>query len=135
MTAAAGNAKDADAQASTPAPAPAAGPWRERALNAESELKRAHGEIAAQRGRIGELLGRIRDLENDLPEDGIARTIAENHALRAQVRQLTQDNRRLKERLAGACDTNRFLDKRIADLEAELLAATPRGQQEAPQCT
>jgi predicted nucleic acid-binding Zn-ribbon protein len=135
MTAAAGNAKDADAQASTPAPAPATGPWRERALNAESELKRAHGEIAAQRGRIGELLGRIRDLEHDLPQDGIARTITENHTLRAQIRQLTQDNRRLEERLAGARDTNRFLDKRIADLEAELLAAAPRGQQEAPPCT
>jgi hypothetical protein len=33
--------------------------------------------------------------------------------------------------LAGARDTNRFLDKRTADLEAELLAA-PRGRQEAP---
>jgi chromosome segregation ATPase len=132
--AATGRAKDAAARASAPSRAEA-GPWRERALNAESELKRAHGEITAQRGRIGELLGRIRDLENDLPEDGIARTITENHALRAQVRQLTQDNRRLEERLAGARDTNRFLDKRVAGLEAAILAATPRGQQEAPQCT
>jgi predicted nucleic acid-binding Zn-ribbon protein len=132
IAAAAGEqAKNADARASAPAQAETA-PWRERALNAESELKRAHGEITAQRGRIGELLGRIRDLEHDLPEDGIAQTITENHALRAQVRQLTQDSRRLEERLAGARDTNRFLDKRIADLEAELLAATSRGQQEAP---
>ncbi len=131
--AAAGHAKNADARADASALARAeTGPWRERALHAESELKRAHGEITAQRGRIGELLGRIRDLEHDLPEDGIARTITENHALRAQVRQLTQDNRRLEERLAGARDSNRFLDKRIADLEAELLAATPRGRQEAP---
>jgi chromosome segregation ATPase len=129
--AAAGHAKDADARVSAPARAET-GPWRERALNAESELKRAHGEITAQRGRIGELLGRIRDLEHDLPEDGIARTITENHALRAQVRQLTQDNRRLEERLAGARDTNRFLDKRIADLEAGILATTPRGHREAP---
>jgi predicted nucleic acid-binding Zn-ribbon protein len=128
-----GHAKDADARASAPLSARAeTGPWRERALNAESELKRAHGEITAQRGRIGELLGRIRDLEHDLPEDGIARTITENHALRAQVRQLTQDNRRLEERLAGARDSNRFLDKRIAGLEAELIAASPRGQQEVP---
>jgi chromosome segregation ATPase len=125
--AAAGHAKDASIRAAAPAEA---GPWRERALNAESELKRAHAEITAQRGRTGELLGRIRDLENDLPEDGIARTITENHALRAQVRQLTQDSRRLEERLAGARDTSRFLDKRIADLEADLLAA--RGQQEDP---
>jgi hypothetical protein len=106
------------------------GPWREPALNAESELKRAHDEIAAQRGRMGELLGRIRNVEHDLPEDGIARTIIENHHLRAQVRQLSQDNRRLEERLAGARDTDGFFDKRIAELEAELLASP--GQQEAP---
>jgi chromosome segregation ATPase len=127
--AAAGHAKESDARAGAPAPATGTGPWRERALNAESELKRAHREITAQRGRIGELLGRIRDLEHDLPEDGVARTITENHALRAQVRQLTQDNRRLEERLAGARDTNRFLDKRIAELEAEL--ASPQARREA----
>jgi hypothetical protein len=46
------------------------------------------------------------------------------------VRQLSQDNRRLEERLAGARDTNGFFDKRIAELEAELLASP--GQQEAP---
>lgn len=131
-TSVAGHAKDARARAGAPAPAASAGPWRERALNAEGELKRAHGEIATQRGRIGELLGRIRDLEHDLPEDGVARTITENHALRAQVRQLTQDNRRLEERLAGARDTNRFLDKRIADLEAGIIPAISRSQQEAP---
>ena len=116
-------------------PATIEGRAKERALNAESELKRAHAEITGQRGRIGELLGRIRDLEHDLPEDGIARTITENHALRAQVRQLTQDTRHLEERLSGARDTSRFLDKRVADLEAGILAATPRGQQEATPCT
>lgn len=130
--AAAGHAEEARARAGAPFPAADAGPWRERALNAEGELKRAHNEIALQRGRIGELLGRIRDLEHDLPEDGVARTIAENHALRAQARQLTQDNRRLEERLAGARDTNRFLDKRIADLEAGLITDTPRVQMEVP---
>lgn len=105
-------------------------PWRERALNAESELKRTHSEIASQRGRIGELLSRIRDLENDLPEDGVARTVSENHTLRAQVRQLTQDNRRLEERRARARDNNRFLGKRIAELEAQLTVMP--GRQEAP---
>jgi hypothetical protein len=59
VTAAAGeHAKNAEARAET-------GPWRGRALNAESELKRAYGEITAQRARIGELLGRIRDLKHD----------------------------------------------------------------------
>jgi chromosome segregation ATPase len=129
IAAAAGeHAKNADAQASAAASSETA-PWRERALNAEHELKRANAEITAQRGRIGELLGRIRDLEHDLPEDGIQRTIAENHTLRTQVRQLTQDSRRLEERLAAARDTNRFLDKRIADLEAEI--TSPRSRHEA----
>ena len=94
--------------------------WRERALNAEHELKRAHDEIALQRTRIGELLGHIRDLENDLPADGVQRLLTETHTLTARVRQLSEDNSRLEERLAGSRDNNRFLDKRIADLEAEL---------------
>ena len=41
--------------------------WRERALNAEHALKTANHEIITQRTRIGELLGRIRDLEADGP--------------------------------------------------------------------
>jgi hypothetical protein len=95
--------------------------WRQRALNAEHDLKRANGEIAAQRTQIGELLGRIRDLEHDLPPEGVQRVLTENHTLRAQLRQFTQDNRRLEERLTGARDNNRFLDKRIANLEAQLV--------------
>jgi uncharacterized coiled-coil protein SlyX len=94
--------------------------WRERALNAEDGLTRAHTEITQQRATIAQLLGRIRDLELDLPEDGIQRTLTENTTLKHQVRQLTEDNRRLDERLKGARDNNRFLDKRIADLESQL---------------
>ena len=116
------HATNADARASAATWAETA-PWRERALNAESELKRAHAEIAAQRGQIAELLGRIRDLEHDLPEDGVQRMLTENQALRARVRQASQDNRRLEERLAGARDNNRFLDHRIAGLEAQLAEA------------
>lgn len=100
--------------------------WRERALNAEQELRRAHSEITLQRGRIGELLGQIRDLEADLPADGVQQLLTETHTLKAQNRQLAQDNRRLEERLTGARDNNRFLDKRIASLEAELADRTGR---------
>jgi Family of unknown function (DUF6262) len=101
-------------------PDPAEASWRQRALNAEHRLKYAHSEIVAQRTQIGELLGHVRDLQHDLPDDGVQRILTENHDLRAQLRQLTLDNRRLEERLAGARDNNRFLDKRIADLEAQL---------------
>lgn len=96
--------------------------WRDRALNAEHELKRARDEITMQRTRIGELLGHIRDLQHDLPDDGVQRMITENHALKAQLRQAASDQRRLEERLAGARDNNRFLDKRVAQLEAQLVA-------------
>ena len=96
--------------------------WREWALNAEEGLTAAYREITQQRTAIGELLGRIRDLEGDLPEDRLQRLITENTTLKKQVNNLTQENRRLQDRLKGARDNNRFLDNRIAALEAEVLA-------------
>jgi outer membrane murein-binding lipoprotein Lpp len=74
-----------------------------------------------QRTTIGQLLGRIRDLEQDLSEDGIQRLLTENTTLKQKTRQLSQDNQRLQERLQAARDNARFLDKRVADLEAQLL--------------
>ncbi|WP_406359406.1 DUF6262 family protein [Streptomyces sp. NBC_01544] len=95
--------------------------WRERTLNAEDALAQAQHEIRTQRTRIAELLGKIRDLEHDLPEGSLQRIVTENTTLKQQVRQLTQDNQQIQERLASARQNNRFLDKRIADLEAELV--------------
>ena len=96
--------------------------WRERALNAEDGLKAAHAEIIAQRTRIGELLGQVRDLESEWPQEAITRVTTENATLKRRVRQLTTDNRTLDERLKAARDNLRFHDKRIADLEAQLTA-------------
>jgi uncharacterized protein YukE len=94
--------------------------WRERALNAEDALKAAHAEIVAQRSRIGELLGRIRDLEADWTRDGVQGITSENATLKQRVRQLATDNRTLDERLKAARSNLRFQDRRIADLEARL---------------
>ncbi|MGW4595354.1 DUF6262 family protein [Streptomyces sp. NPDC004457] len=94
--------------------------WKERALNAEDALTQAHREIRTQRTRIAELLGKIRDLEHDLPEGSLRRIITENTTLKQHVRQLTQDNQQLQERLTSARQNNRFMDKRIADLESQL---------------
>jgi len=41
-------------------------------------------------------------------------------AVQAQVRQLAEDNQALKEKLQASRDNNRFLGKRIADLEPEV---------------
>ena len=95
--------------------------WRERALNAEAALKAAHAEIARQRERIGELLGQIRDLEAEWTQDAIQRITTENTTLKQRVRQLTADNRTLDERLKAARSNLRFQDRRVADLEAQLL--------------
>ena len=101
---------------------------RERALNAEDALKAAHAEIRAQRARIGQLLGQIRDAERELTPDTIQRITTENTTLKQRLRQLAADNRTLQERLEAARSNNRFADRRIAQLEAQLVeySARPR---------
>jgi chromosome segregation ATPase len=94
--------------------------WRERALNAEEALKAAHAEITRQRGRIGELLGQLRDLHAEWDDETITRVTTENTTLKQRVRQLTADNRTMDERLAAARSTLRFQDRRIADLESRI---------------
>ncbi|WP_155057586.1 DUF6262 family protein [Streptomyces blattellae] len=94
--------------------------WRERALNAEEALKAAHTEILSHRTRIGELLGQIRDLEDEWPQEAVQRITTENTTLKQRVRQLTTDNRTLDERLKAARSNLRFQDRRLADLEARL---------------
>ncbi len=95
--------------------------WRERARNAEDALKAAHAEIRAQRNQNGELLGRIRDLECDDTLHAVSRLTAENTTLKQRTHELLQENRQLEERLHAARSNARFMDKRIADLEAELV--------------
>jgi chromosome segregation ATPase len=94
--------------------------WRERALNAEDGLKVAHAEILAQRTRIGELLGQIRDLEAEWTEEALQRLTTENTTLKQRVRELISDNRALDERLKAARSNLRFQDRRLADLETQL---------------
>ena len=109
------------------------GPWKDRALNAEDALKAAYAEISSQRDQIGKLLGRIRDLEIDLPADAVERINAENRTLRLQNRKLTTDNQQLTERIKAARDNNRFLDTRIARLEADLAESLLAGQRAPAQ--
>lgn len=94
--------------------------WRERALNAEAALTAANSEIRAQRQRIAVLMGQIRDLEKDWPQETAQRAATENTTLKQNVRQLTHDNQTLEERLQAARSNNRFADRRIAQLEAQL---------------
>lgn len=100
--------------------------WRERALNAEDGLKQAVAEIQTQRKRIGELLGRIRDLELDLPADAVQRLVTENTGLKQEVRALAGDNRKLTERLTAARDNYRSQEREVASLQGLLLDHDPQ---------
>lgn len=95
--------------------------WRERALNAEAGLKTAHQEIRTLRTRTGELLGRIQDLELDLPADALQRLASENTTLRDQLRQRDGEVKTLTERLSAARANNRSQGSEIANLQAQLL--------------
>ncbi|MEU9464038.1 DUF6262 family protein [Streptomyces sp. NPDC048312] len=95
--------------------------WRERALNAEAELTRTQKEIFAQRQRIGELMGQLRDFDQMVPGESVQQLTTENTTLKHRVHQLTQEHRKLQERLEGARSNLRFAERRIADLEARLL--------------
>ncbi|MGW2479903.1 hypothetical protein ACWCWQ_08790 [Streptomyces sp. NPDC001571] len=97
--------------------------WRERALNAESELTRTQKEVFSQRCQIGELMGQLRDFDQMVPGESVQHLATENNSLKLRVRQLTQEHRKLQERLEGARSNLRFADKRIAGLENELLEA------------
>jgi predicted nucleic acid-binding Zn-ribbon protein len=50
--------------------------------------------------------------------------ITENTTLKRRNRELTQEVSRFQERLQAARNNNRFLDNRIADLEAQLVTRT-----------
>lgn len=95
--------------------------WRERALNAEEQLTSSHNEILTQRQRIGDLMGQFRDFEQMVPGESVQRLTTESTTLKRRVQQLPQEHRALQERLEGARSNLRFADKRIADLEAQLL--------------
>jgi len=101
--------------------------WRERALNAEGELTRTQKEVLTQRQRIGELMGQLRDLDQTVPGESVQRLTTENATLSHRVQQLTREQRTLQERLEAARSNLRFADKRIADLEAQLLQVAPPG--------
>jgi predicted nucleic acid-binding Zn-ribbon protein len=97
--------------------------WKERALNAEDAIKAAQSEILAQRNQIGELLGKVRDLQTHWTEEDLTRVINNNNNLKKQVRRLTNENTELQNKLTAARDNVRFADKRIAALEVECAVA------------
>ncbi|MET7605141.1 DUF6262 family protein [Streptomyces avermitilis] len=107
--------------------------WRERALNAEAELTRTQNEVLVQRQRIGELMGQLRDFDEMVPGDAVQKLVTENATLKRRIQQVTREHRTLQERLEGARTNLRFSDKRIADLEVQILELQQAIPTVAPQ--
>ncbi len=97
--------------------------WRQRALNAKDALKAGYAEIDTQPERIGIIHGQLRDLHAEYTGGTAQHRAEENSAIKQRARQLTDDIRSLEQKLHAARSNNRFLDKRLADLEAELIDA------------
>jgi hypothetical protein len=86
-----------------------------------SSAESAYTEIGGQRDRIGILLGQIRDLQAEYTEDTVQRVSVESTTLKRRVRELTKETRKLGEKLQAARSNNRFLGRRLADLETQLV--------------
>ncbi|MFK0022811.1 hypothetical protein [Streptomyces sp. NPDC090798] len=77
--------------------------------------------MLAQRQQIGELMGKLRDLDQMVPGELVQAMASENITLKRRVQQLTREHRTLQERLEGARSNLCLADWRIADLEARVL--------------
>ncbi|WP_331755819.1 DUF6262 family protein [Streptomyces sp. NBC_01643] len=82
---AATNSKRQRDQAATEAHEQIEASWRERALNAEAELTRTQKEVFAQRQRIGELMGQLRDFDQMVPGESVQALTTENTTLKRRV--------------------------------------------------
>ncbi|MFE4332880.1 hypothetical protein ACFRQM_26710 [Streptomyces sp. NPDC056831] len=66
-------------------------------------------------------MGQLRDFDQMVPGESVQALTTENTTLKRRVQQLTGEHRKLQERLEGARSNLRFANKRIADLEAQIL--------------
>jgi hypothetical protein len=68
---------------------------------------------SAQRARIGELLGHLRDTQREHDTDAVQRLTAENATLRQRLRDLSASSRTLEERLQAARPPSRTCPRRV----------------------
>lgn len=110
--------------------------WRERALNAEARVRETHQEISRQRSVIADLMGKVREFEDaDCPAEILLRVNQENADLRQHVLRLEAESRSLQQKLAAARENARFIDRKLADFEAEQLETIRASAPARPEAT
>src|SRR5690349_14162754 len=98
--------------------------WRERALNAEDEIRNLRRELATQRQLVGDLLGQLREPDGTWIEQDRNRLREENEQLLSERNQLLRDRNELQRRLDGARANISHLNERRVH---ELFPGGPRG--------
>ena len=76
--------------------------WRERALNAEDQIRPLRRELTTQRRLVADLMGQLRQPDGTWIEDDRNRLRDQNEQLTAQRDQLAKDRNELQRRLDGA---------------------------------
>jgi chromosome segregation ATPase len=91
--------------------------WRERALNAEDEIRNLRRELATQRQLVGDLLGQLREPDGTWIEHDRNRLRQDNEQLLAERHQLLRERNELKRRLDGArANISQLNERRVQKL-------------------
>jgi hypothetical protein len=91
--------------------------WRERALNAEDEIRNVRRELATQRQLVGDLLGQLREPDGTWIEHDRNRLRQENEHLLSERTQLLRERNELQRRLDGArANIARLHERRVQEL-------------------
>jgi hypothetical protein len=91
--------------------------WRERALNAEDEIRNLRRELATQRQLVGGLIGQLREPDGTWIEHDRNRLREENEHLLSERNQFLREQNELKRRLDGAqANISRLNERRVQEL-------------------
>jgi small-conductance mechanosensitive channel len=91
--------------------------WRERALNAEDQLRTLRQELITQRRLVGDLIGQLREPDGTWIEHDRDRLRKENDVLLSERNQLARERDDLQCKLSGArANISRLTERRVTEL-------------------
>ena len=91
--------------------------WRERALNAEAEVRNLRRELSTQRQLVGDLLGQLREPDGTWIEEDRNRLRQQNEHLLSERNQLLLERDELRRRLDGArANISHLHERRVQEL-------------------
>jgi chromosome segregation ATPase len=91
--------------------------WRERALNAEDQVRKLRQELTTQRRLVGDLIGQLREPDGTWIEHDRDRLRKENDVLLSERNHLVRERDDLQRKLNGArANISRLAERRVTEL-------------------